>query len=91
MVEQDSRNDMARIIRQIEQEARMTVERKAAKIIATAIQRIASVRSAIVTTSMSISQEKNEGADCRQERTKHCAFEQVPELWKSLWTTHRKR
>ncbi|HNY93650.1 MAG TPA: ribonuclease Y [Flexilinea sp.] len=52
MVEKDSRNDMARIIRQIEQEARMDGEKKAREIIATAIQRIASDQVSEVTTSI---------------------------------------
>ncbi len=44
-VEKESRNDMARIIRQIEQEARVDGDKKAREIIATAIQRVASDRS----------------------------------------------
>jgi ribonuclease Y len=41
-VEQDSRQDMARVIRQTEEEARQDAERRARKIVTLAIQRIAS-------------------------------------------------
>ncbi len=41
-VEKDARNDMARIIRQIEMEAREEGESRARKLIASAIQRVAS-------------------------------------------------
>ncbi|MFO7943313.1 MAG: ribonuclease Y [Anaerolineales bacterium] len=41
-VERESRNDMSRIVREIETEARDTGERKARKLIADAIQRVAS-------------------------------------------------
>lgn len=51
-VEKESRNDMARIIRQIENEARETGEQKAREMIADAIQRIASDKVAEVTTSL---------------------------------------
>ena len=50
-VEKDSRNEMARIIRQVEQEARSEGEKKAREIIVTAIQRVASDQVAEVTTS----------------------------------------
>lgn len=50
-VEKDSRNEMARIIRQAEQEARSEGEKKAREIIVTAIQRVASDQVAEVTTS----------------------------------------
>lgn len=51
-VEKDARNDMARIIRQIEAEAREDGDRKARKLIADAIQRVASDHVAEVTTSV---------------------------------------
>jgi ribonuclease Y len=51
-VEKDARNDMARIIRQIEAEAREEGDRKARKLIADAIQRVASDHVAEVTTSV---------------------------------------
>jgi ribonuclease Y len=51
-VEKDSRNDMARIIRQIEAEAREEGDRRARKLIADAIQRVASEHVAEVTTSV---------------------------------------
>ena len=50
-VEKDARNDMARIIRQIESEAREEGEQRARLIISEAIQRIASEHVAEVTTS----------------------------------------
>jgi len=50
-VEKDTRADMARIIRQVEAEARETGEEKAREIITTAIQRIASEHVVEVTTS----------------------------------------
>ncbi|MCJ7696272.1 MAG: ribonuclease Y, partial [Anaerolineaceae bacterium] len=51
-VEKDSRADMARIIRQIETEARETGNQKARELIADAIQRVASEKVAEVTTSL---------------------------------------
>jgi ribonuclease Y len=51
-VEKDTRTDMARIIRQIEAEARMEGEKRAREIITDAIQRIASDHVAEVTTSV---------------------------------------
>jgi ribonuclease Y len=51
-VEKEARNDMARIIRQIEAEAREEGDRKARKLIADAIQRVASDHVAEVTTSV---------------------------------------
>jgi ribonuclease Y len=51
-VEKDTRNDMARIIRQIEAEAREEGERRARAIITAAIQRIASDHVPEVTTSV---------------------------------------
>jgi ribonuclease Y len=51
-VEKDARNDMAKIIRQIESEAREEGERRARDIITTAIQRVASEHVSEVTTSV---------------------------------------
>lgn len=51
-VEKESRNDMARIIRQIESEAREEGDRRARYLITTAIQRVASEHVAEVTTSV---------------------------------------
>jgi ribonuclease Y len=51
-VEKEARGDMARIIRQIEAEARMDGEKKARELIADAIQRVASDQVAEVTTSV---------------------------------------
>jgi ribonuclease Y len=51
-VEKDARNDMARIIRQIEAEAREEGDRRASKLIAEAIQRVASEHVAEITTSL---------------------------------------
>ncbi len=51
-VEKDARNDMAKIIRQIELEAREEGERRARAIITTAIQRVASEHVSEVTTSV---------------------------------------
>jgi len=50
-VEKDTRSDMARIIRQIENEARTEGEKKARQLVTEAIQRIASDQVAQVTTS----------------------------------------
>ena len=51
-VEKDARNDMARIIRQVEVEAREEGEARARKLIAAAIQRVASEHVVEVTTSV---------------------------------------
>lgn len=51
-VEKDARNDMARIIRQIEAEAREEGDKRARKLIADAIQRVASEHVSEVTTSV---------------------------------------
>ncbi len=51
-VEKDTRTDMARIIRQIEAEAKEEGERKARNIITTAIQRVASEHVSEITTSV---------------------------------------
>ncbi len=51
-VEKESRNDMARIIRQIENEARQEGEKRAREIIADSIQRVASDHVSEVTTSI---------------------------------------
>jgi len=50
-VEEESRQDMARVIREVEQEARETADRKARKIISEAIQRYASDTVAEITVS----------------------------------------
>jgi ribonuclease Y len=50
-VEEESRQDMARVIREVEQEAKETADRKARKIISEAIQRYASDEVAEVTVS----------------------------------------
>jgi len=50
-VEEDSRQDMARLMREIEERARETAEEKARKLVTMAIQRIASDQVAEVTTS----------------------------------------
>lgn len=52
LVEKDARADMARIIRQIEAEARLEGEKRAREIISDAIQRVASEHVAEVTTSV---------------------------------------
>ncbi|MER3468099.1 MAG: ribonuclease Y, partial [Thermoflexus sp.] len=52
MVEKEAREDMARLYRQIEAEARLQAEEKAREIIATAIQRIASEQVAELTVSV---------------------------------------
>ncbi len=51
-VEKDTRNDMARIIRQVEAEAREEGDRRARALIATAIQRVASEHVSEITTSI---------------------------------------
>jgi ribonuclease Y len=51
-VEKDARNDMARIIRQIETEAREEGEKRARKLIADSIQRVATEQVAEFTTSL---------------------------------------
>ncbi len=51
-VEKDARNDMARIIRQVEAEAREEGDKRARKIIADAIQRVGAEHVAEVTTSV---------------------------------------
>jgi ribonuclease Y len=51
-VEKDTRNDMARIIRQVEAEAREEGDRRARGLIAAAIQRVASDHVAEITTSV---------------------------------------
>ncbi len=51
-VEKDARNDMARIIRQVEAEAREEGEKRARKLIADAIQRVASEHVSEVTSSV---------------------------------------
>jgi ribonucrease Y len=51
-IEKDSRNDIARVIRQVEAEAREEADRRARKIIADSIQRIASESVSEITTSV---------------------------------------
>lgn len=51
-VERESHNDMARIVRQMEQEARLEGDKKAREIIAIAIQRVASDQVNEITTSI---------------------------------------
>ena len=51
-VEHEAHSDMARIIRQIEQEARLEGDKKAREIVATAIQRVASDQVNEITTSI---------------------------------------
>ena len=50
-VEEDSRQDMARLMREIEERARETAEEKARKLVTMAIQRVASDQVAEITTS----------------------------------------
>jgi len=77
-VEKDARNDMARIIRQIETEAREEGERRARKLIADSIQRIASDRVAEVATSLvPLPNEKMKGRIVGRNGRNIRAFEQA--------------
>lgn len=77
-VEKDARNDMARIIRQVETEAREEAERRARKIIADAIQRVASDSVAEVTTSVvSLPSDEMKGRIIGRNGRNIHAFEQV--------------
>jgi ribonuclease Y len=77
-VEKDSRNDMARIIRQIEAEAREEGDRRARSLIATAIQRVASESVAEVTTStVSIPSDEMKGRIIGRNGRNIHAFEQA--------------
>lgn len=77
-VEKDSRNDMARIIRQVELEAREEGERRAREIITTAIQRVASEHVSEVTTSVvSIPSDEMKGRIIGRNGRNIHAFEQA--------------
>ena len=77
-VEKDSRNDMARIIRQIEAEAREEGDRRARSLIATAIQRVASEHVSEVTTStVSIPSDDMKGRIIGRNGRNIHAFEQA--------------
>jgi ribonuclease Y len=76
-VEKDTRQDIARIIRQIEGEAQEEGEKRAREIITTAIQRVASDHVAEVTTSVvPIPSDEMKGRIGRNGRNIH-AFEQL--------------
>lgn len=77
-VEKDSRTDMARIIRQVEYEAREEGETRARKIIAAAIQRVASEHVTEVTTSVvNIPSEEMKGRIIGRNGRNIHAFEQA--------------
>ncbi len=77
-VEKDARNDMARIIRQIEMEAREEGESRARKLIASAIQRVASEHVSEVTTSVvNIPSEEMKGRIIGRNGRNIHAFEQA--------------
>jgi len=77
-VEKDARSDMARIIRQVEQEAREEGENRARKIIASAIQRVASEHVSEVTTSVvNIPSEEMKGRIIGRNGRNIHAFEQA--------------
>lgn len=77
-VEKDARNDMARIIRQIEQEARAEGDKKAREIITTAIQRVASDQVSDITTSVvSLPGEEMKGRIVGRNGRNIRAFEQA--------------
>ena len=77
-VERTARNDMARIIRQIENEARETGEEKARELIADAIQRVASDQVAEVTTSLvTLPNEEMKGRIVGRNGRNIRSFEQV--------------
>ena len=78
VVEKDSRDDMARIIRQIETEAREDGEKRARKIIAEAIQRVASEHVAEVTTNtVTLPSEEMKGRIIGRNGRNIQAFEQA--------------
>jgi len=78
VVEKDSRDDMARIIRQIETEARGEGEKRARKIIADAIQRVASEHVAEVTTNtVTLPSEEMKGRIIGRNGRNIQAFEQA--------------
>lgn len=77
-VEKESRNDMARIIRQIENEARENGQEKARELIADAIQRVASDKVAEVTTSLvTLPNEEMKGRIVGRNGRNIRSFEQV--------------
>jgi ribonuclease Y len=77
-VEKDSRDDMARIIRQVETEAQEDGERRAREIITTAIQRVASDHVSEVTTStVSIPSDEMKGRIIGRNGRNIHAFEQA--------------
>jgi len=77
-VEKDARSDMARIIRQIEMEAREEGDNRARKIIASAIQRVASEHVSEVTTSVvNIPSEEMKGRIIGRNGRNIHAFEQA--------------
>lgn len=77
-VEKDSRNDMARIIRQIEAEARGEGEKRAREIITECIQRVASDHVAEVSTSLvTLPNEEMKGRIVGRNGRNIRAFEQV--------------
>ena len=77
-VEKDARSDMARIIRQIEAEARMEGEKRAREIVADAIQRVASEHVSEVTTSVvPLPNEEMKGRIVGRNGRNIRAFEQV--------------
>jgi ribonucrease Y len=77
-VEKDTRSDMARIIRQVEFEAREEGENRARKIIAAAIQRVASDHVAEITTSVvNIPSEEMKGRIIGRNGRNIHAFEQA--------------
>jgi ribonuclease Y len=78
LVEKDSRDDMARIIRQIETEAREEGEKRARKIITDAIQRVASEHVAEVTTNtVTLPSEEMKGRIIGRNGRNIQAFEQA--------------
>jgi len=77
-VEKDSRDDMARIIRQVEAEAQEDGDRRAREIITTAIQRVASDHVSEVTTStVSIPSDEMKGRIIGRNGRNIHAFEQA--------------
>ena len=77
-VEEDSRQDMARLMREIEERARETAEEKARKLVTMAIQRIASDQVAEVTTSrVSLPKEEIKGRIIGRNGRNIRAFEQA--------------
>jgi ribonuclease Y len=77
-VEKDARDDMARIIRQVEAEAQEDGERRAREIITTAIQRVASDHVSEVTTStVSIPSDEMKGRIIGRNGRNIHAFEQA--------------